>query len=457
MGTTELSQAELADLGCKGEFPGPRSRTVRQKIEAIAWSGIDYSAIPFVLKAKRGSYLFDIDGNTYIDMVTGWGSSPLGIGDERLLEPTVAALAQYGTEISDYVASEPVLALAEKLVEVSPASLTRVEFDISGTESVEMSMRLMRGKAERPFILSFFGQYHGESAGALGLGSQLAHEARYVRELTPGYIHVPYPEPYRCPFHRSERCDGLCVIDYIKEYILGYYSTADRIAGVIIEPVAGEAGVWIPPDPFWPALVELCQEHEWLLCADEVQSGIGRTGKMFAVEHWNVQPDLMCLAKSLSAGTMPIGATLGTEEVMGSTELYLGGTFAWTPAACVAALRGIDLIKSDNLLGHVGDLEQLLLERMGRWPAKYELVGDVRIKGLYIAVEFVADKDSKRRIPDFARRVHARSVRGGVAGIYIPGMSLLRWLPALNMSRETIEKAMDILEDSIVIESRQGL
>jgi len=433
------------------------SEEIQSRIAALSWAGLDYSSVPFVLDHKSGTTLVDVEGREYIDMITCWGSTPLGANDERVLEPAIAAMRRYGLEISDYVASEPVLALAEKLVAVSPASLTRVEFDISGTESVEMAMRLMRGHDQRPLILTFFGQYHGESSAALALGSQGGGASRYVRELTPGYVHVPYPHPYRCPFHRSaEVCDGQCVIEYIEEFVLGHYTTSDRIAGVLIEPVMGESGVLIPPDPFWPALVDLCRRHEWLLCADEVQSGIGRTGKLFAVEHWGVEPDLMCLAKGLSGGVLPIGATLGSEAVMGASQQYLGGTFAWTPAACVAAQCNLEVIEGDQVLTHVADLERLVVDRMAQWPKTYEYVGDVRVKGLYIAVEFVEDRTSKRRAVELCQRIHLRSLRGGVAGIYSHGMSVLRWLPALTMTEEIMTRALDVLEDAIATECGRG-
>jgi 4-aminobutyrate aminotransferase-like enzyme len=430
--------------------PGPRSQALLERARRLLWGGLAYQGMPFVLARKRGSVLEDVDGNRYIDMVTGWGSTNVGACHPDVVEPTVATLRDFGVEITDYICSEPAVALAEKLVEVSPASLTRVVPEISGTVSVETAIKFMRIRTGRPLILTFLGQYHGETQAALALGSQEPEGSRFVRESVGGYLHVPYPHPYRCPFHRDPAtCDGVCVVDYVREQVLRYLTPPDRIAGVIIEPIAGEAGVLIPPDPFWAALGKLCQEHGWLLCADEVQTGFGRTGTMFAVEHWGLQPDLMCLAKGLSGGVMPIGATLGSEAVMGDLHAYAGGTFAWTPPACVAALEGIRVIEREGLLERARRLEAVARELLEPLPARYEAVGDVRIKGLYIAVEFVEDRGTKAPAVETARRVHAACLRRGLADIYDDGMWLVRWQPALTMPEEMLRAAAAILEEAI--------
>jgi 4-aminobutyrate aminotransferase/4-aminobutyrate aminotransferase/(S)-3-amino-2-methylpropionate transaminase len=430
--------------------PGPRSAAALARMRARLHRGISYESIPFVLRRKRGSTLEDLDGNLYVDMVTGWGSTNVGACHPDVVEPTVEALRDFGVEITDYVCNEPAIALAEKLVEIAPGAIARVVPEISGTESVETAIKFMRARTGRPLILTFLGQYHGETQAALALGSQEPEGSRYIRESVGGYIHVPYPHPYRCPFHRDPAtCDGVCVVDYVREHVLRYLTPPDRLAGVIIEPIAGEAGVLIPPMPFWEALVRLCREHGWLLCADEVQTGFGRTGRMFAVEHWGVEPDLMCLAKGLSGGVMPIGATLGTEAVMGDLEAYAGGTFAWVPPACVAALRGIEVIERDSLLGRAMHLEQITKDLLEPLVGRYEIVGDVRIKGLYVAVEFVLDRETKAPAVDIARRVHEACVRRGLANIYDDGMWLVRWQPALTIPEEMLRAAAAILEEAI--------
>lgn len=282
-----------------------------------------------------------------------------------MLAAAIDALRDYGQEIPDYVSAPVVVELAEKLVQIAPDPLARVSFEISGTEAVESAMKFMRARTERPFILTFLGQYHGESYGAQAVGSQASRYSRFMRELNNGYVHVPYPHPYRCPFHaRPQECDGVCVVDYVREQILRYLVAPDRVAGVMIKPVAGEAGVFIPPDPFWPALMELCREHGWLWCADEAQTLFGRCGPMFATELWDLHPDLMVLAKALSGGILPIAACLGSEDVMGDTEVYAGGTYPWFPPSCAAALKGIEVLERGDLLEHGHTLEAIALDRL---------------------------------------------------------------------------------------------
>lgn len=429
--------------------PGPASRELYARQQRYAWSGA-LDTMPIAIRRKHLSTIEDVDGNLLIDMVSGWGATNVGATHPDVVEAAVDALRDYGQEITDYISAPPVVELAQKLVEIAPDPLARVSFEISGTEAVESAMKFMRYRTERPFVLTFLGQYHGESYGAQAVGSQNAGYSRFMRELNPGYVHVPYPNPYRCPFHRIEsECDGLCVLEYLNDQILRYYVSPDRIAGVMIEPIAGEAGVWIPPDPFWPALVDLCKEHGWLLCMDEAQTLFGRCGPMFASELWDVHPDLMVLAKALSGGVLPIAACLGSEDVLGDSEVYAGGTYPWFPPSCVAALKGIEVLEREDMLATGRRLEAIALERLPALEDRFGLVGDVRIKGLYIAVEFVRDRETKEEAVEEARAVHDACLRRGLVGIYDRYMSLLRWQPALNMPEDMFHRACDILEESI--------
>jgi len=429
--------------------PGPRSVELRERLEKVVWSGM-VDTMPIVITRKHGSVMEDVDGNIIVDMVTGWGCTNIGATHPYVAGPTVETLLDYGVEISDYIVSPPVVELAEKLVSIAPDPLKRVSFEVSGTEAVESSLRFMREKRDRANIITFIGQYHGESYAAQAVGSQQTGYARHVRELMGGYVHVPYPNPYRCPFHRNEAdCDGTCVIDYLREQILRYVVTPDSVAGVMIEPVAGEAGVWIPPDPFWPALMDLCEEHGWLWCDDESEALFGRCGPMFACERWDLHPDLMVLAKALSGGMMPIAATLGSEEVLGQTQLFTGGTFTWPPASATAALKGIEVIEKENMLAGAARLEQLALEHLKPLKDKYELVGDVRVVGAWSCVEFVKDRDTKEWALEEAASVHFGNLKGGVAGIYDHDSHLIRWQPALNMPEDMFIRACDIMDESI--------
>lgn len=429
--------------------PGPRSHELLARQRRVAWSGA-LDTMPIGIRRKHGSVIEDVDGNLLIDMLTGWGSTNIGATHPEVLAAAIDALRDYGQEIPDYISAPVVVELAEKLVRIAPDPLARVSFEISGTEAVESAMKFMRARTGRPFILTFLGQYHGESYGAQAVGSQASGYSRFMRELNNGYVHVPYPHPYRCPFHaRQQDCDGVCVVDYVREQILPYLVAPDRIAGVMIEPVAGEAGVFIPPEPFWPALMELCQEHGWLWCADEAQTLFGRCGPMFACALWDLHPDLMVLAKALSGGVLPIAACLGSEDVMGDTEVYAGGTYPWFPPSCAAALKGIEVMERGDLLEHGRTLEAIALDRLVPLADRYEIVGEARVKGLYIGVEFVRDRDTKEKAVEEARAVHFKCLERGIVGIYDRGMHVVRWQPALSMPEALFERACDLLEGSI--------
>ncbi len=303
----------------------------------------------------------------------------------------------------------------------------------------------MREATGRPFVIAFFGQYHGESYTGQALSAQRSDFSPRMRHLTPGYLHVPFPYPYRCPFHRSGgTCDGTCVTDYIEHDLTFHLVSPDEIAGVLIEPILGEGGVLVPPDPFWEALSDLCRRRGWLLCLDEVETGFGRTGRMFAAEHWGVEPDLMCLAKGLSGGGMPIGAVLMSDAVAEAGQaVNTGGTWAGQPAACLGALAALDVFERDDVLAHVAHLEALAERHLG--PLReLDTVGEVRIKGLYIAIDMVSDPETRQRAPHLARAIHDLMLRRGVVGIE-DGVTHYRLLPALNMDSSLFEWSMRTL------------
>lgn len=433
----------------KVDPPGPRSRAVLDRQRPLIYPGAEFDANPFVAARKVGYAIEDLDGNVYLDMSSGWGSTPLGACHPEVLAATLEALPRFGVEDSHHLSSTPMLPLAEKLVEIAPPGLTRVDIALSGTEAVEIAMKLMRRATGRQLILGFLGQYHGESPGVAALGAESAEISRRIREITPGYVHVPFPNSYRNPFSPPRPGGtGDSTVDYIRDYLLFHVVDPTDVAGIVIEPIVGEGGVLIPPDTFWPALRDLCDEYGWLLCADEVESGFGRTGPMFAIEHWDVRCDLMCLAKGFSGGMLPIAAVLGTEEVMGSfSDVETGSTWSWLPAACAGALKGIEIFERDHVLENVLELEEVAHRALDPLPERFPVVGDVRIKGTYIAVEFVGDRRTKSRVPGFQRAVEKECVRRGL--VVIPHGASFRVLPSLTMPSEIFGVGMQIVVDSI--------
>ena len=441
--------------------PGPKSRAYMEKERKLffaAWYAD--KDVPFILRRKKGWTLEDVDGNRYIDMVTGWASTPLGAGYEPVIERAIEVLRESGgIECTDYVTDIHLFELAEKLVEISPAQLTRVAPDTTGTEAVEAALRLARETTGRYFILTFHGSFHGGNYGAAGAGPTSPDVTRGIREYIHGFIHVPYPTCYRCPLRQTYPECNLACVDWIEDVILRYETAPEQIAGVLYEPVQGENGIYIPPDGWMERLHEMGERYGWAMIDDEVQTGFGRTGKMFAIEHWPDavdKVDLMPLAKALTGGGLPIAAVLGTDEMMTSSdEIYLGGTFAWQASACAGAVAGLEALERENALDNVAELEAIAQEMLGSLADKYEIVGDVRIMGLYIALEFVEDKASRKPARAITREIHKECIRRGLVLIDEEGIWWLRLLPALNMPAALFRKGCAIIEESIDEVSRR--
>lgn len=440
------SSAALSDLMAypkvRTALPGPASR--RQLAE---WDGLfygpmaDHDNVPFVLDHKTQWTLVDVDGNSFADHVSGWGMVPLGAHPEEVFATTLEAMERYGLEITDYVPSFPPMALASRLIELAPPGLTRVAPGISGTEVVEQAVKLARESTGRPMILSFLGQYHGESTYlAAALGTDLAEVTSNNAQYVSGVVFAPYPNAFRAPFHRGPGpYDDTLYVDFIEDWIAVHQVEPNQLAAVLIEPIAGEGGVLIPSGAFWDRLVAFCRTHGIKIILDEVQTGIGRCGTMFAAERWGLEPDLLLLAKGLAGGAMPIGAILGSEAVMAPSETLGSGTFAWVPPACAGALANIDQILRDRVLDNVMQIETTALSILGALVDSIEQVGDVRVAGAMIGIEFVQSKTTIRPAPAFQSAVHAEALRRGVFGMTQTGKWVYRLQPALNMPLELFE------------------
>lgn len=430
--------------------PGPKSREIMEEQAKILFRGLSaaQAEAPFVTSRKWGHAIEDVDGNTYLNLAIGSGSMPLGTEPEGVIEPTIETLTRIGNECPGFLAHEHIAPLAEKLVAISPDNITRADLALNGTEAVETALKMMRRAKNRPMVLSFFGQYHGETTATVGAGAQMADVARGQRQLNPGFVHVPYPDPYRSPFG-PPRAGGTgdSAVDFIRDHVLFHQVEPSQIAGVLIEPIVGAGGVVIPPDTFWPALVEACEEFGWLLCVDEVKAGMGRTGKMFSFEHWGLEPDLICLGKALGGGVQPIGAVLGTEEVLGTfDDVTTGSTWSWTPAACVAALHAID--RYIELLPRIQRLEEIGHEMLDPLYERYDVVGDVRLKGVYWAIEFVKDRSTKERWPEFQRLFEDHAMQRGL--VAQTGESTYKMLPPYTIPEDALRRGCELIEAAIV-------
>lgn len=434
--------------------PGPGPETERQwkryqeLFPKYFWSEEKRLASIMIAGAK-GSMVVDVDGKEYIDCTSQWGTNNLGNVNPEILRRTVEALEQYGFLIYFMNPHVPMLELAEKLLAIRPSdSLTRVFLELSGTGAAEGAVKYAVEASKRPLILGFMGQYHGLSIGANNIGAAYATERRYWEAFMGGVIHVPYPFPYHRPRAMSEEEYGGWIIDYIEDQVLQHVAAPDRIAGVIFEPVACEAGVWIPPVGFARRLKRLCHDHEWYFIADEVESGLGRTGRMWAIQHSGVEPDLVAIGKALSGGLMPIAAVLGSEEIMGEAEVAAGTTFGGHPAACVAAIATLEVMQRDHIAERSARLGAAALKRAKEWE-DLDIVGEVRGLGLCMAVELVKDKTTKEMDEETARRVFFDCIAHGTIPLMSYGDNVLRIQPPLIIEEGLLERALDTLEASL--------
>ncbi len=402
-----------------------------------------------VLRSAKGSSLFDVDGNEYIDLTSQWSTNNLGNVHPEILEATVDALERYGFLIYFMNPHLPMIELAEKLLSIRPSpNLTRVFLELSGTGASEAAVKHAVEVSNRPLILSFMGQYHGLSIGATAIGSLGAKWRRHWEAFSGGAVHSPYPMGYRRPEGMTQDEYGEWCLGFLEDQVLRYVAHPERIAGVILEPVALEAGVWIPPANFVRGLRKLAETHDWFFIADEVEAGLGRTGTMWSIEHFGVTPDMISIGKALGGGLMPISAVLGSDRAMTEHEVVAGTTFGGHPAACVAAQTAIDIMVRDRVAERSARVGARALKRVKEWE-DLPLVGEARGLGLAIGVELVTSKKTKARALKATRSVFFDCVQNGVVPLYDYDMNVLRIQPPLTIDEAELDHALDVMEDCL--------
>jgi 4-aminobutyrate aminotransferase-like enzyme len=426
-----------------GQLPGPRSAAKLARLRELVYPGTANHLAPLVIAAKRGYLVDDVDGNTFVDLVSSSASVPLGAGRDDLIDPLVEAMRRIGNEDSHGVASEPMVTLAEKLLEITPESLTRVDLGLNGTEVVETAVKMMRRATGRPMVLGFLGGYHGETSLTAVLGAEETEISKGIRPMSSGFFHAPYPNPYRSPFAPPRvGGSGDSTVDFIRDHLLFHAVDPEEVAGVLIEPILGSGGCVAPSQEFWDALVALCDEYGWLLAVDEVKTGFGRSGEMFAVEKWGIQPDLMCLGKAMGGGVAPIGAVLGSERAMGGyDDVPTGSTWSWLPWACAASLAVIEAFENEPILENVRALEAVGRDKLGAICDRHPQVGEARAFGGFQALEFVRDRESRERDPELQ---HLAGRKAQALGILTDSSSTsLNIQPSLSMPPDAFASALD--------------
>ncbi len=428
--------------------PGPKARELLERdSKVISPSYVRF--YPLVVDRAEGSLIYDVDGNVYIDMNAGLAVMAVGHHHPKVVEAVkrqVEKLVHYSN--TDFYYEESVK-FAEKLVSIAPGQTPKkVYFGNSGAEAIEAAIKLARWKTKRQYIIAFIGAFHGRTYGAMSLTSSKPVQRAGFSPLLPSVVHVPYPYPFRCPFYAPpddpEEC-GNRVLDFIEDWVLSRYIPPEEVAAFVFEPIQGEGGYVVPPKNFIPGLKKIAEKHGILLVDDEIQSGMGRTGKWWAIEHFSVEPDIMTSAKALGGG-LPIGATIAKADVM----VWPGGshasTFGGNPVSCASGMATIQVIEEEGLVERAARLGKEVMKRLNEWKEKYESIGDVRGLGLMIGVEIVKRDGSPAK--EEAHQVMLNSWKRGVA-IITAGRNALRVVPPLNIPEEYLDKALDIVEDEI--------
>ncbi len=434
MGTT-LEQVRRDLPALHGPLPGARARAIIER-DGRSVSPSYTRSYPLVAAKGEGAVVEDVDGNRFLDFNAGIAVVATGHCHPEVVraiqEQAARLIHMSGTDFY----YEGLVALAEKLGEIAPGGVARrVSFGNSGAEAVEGAIKLARWTTGREKILAFLGSFHGRTMGALSLTARKAVQRAGFGPLVPGVVHAAYPYCYRCPYgQRVETCATECV-RHIEETLLKTIAPAEETAAVVVEPVQGEGGYIVPPQKFFDELTRVCREHGILLVLDEVQSGMGRTGKMWAAEHFGLTPDIFTVAKGIASG-LPLGATVARAELMTWPAGAHASTFGGNPVACEAALTTIRLLE-EGLVERAARMGEYLRARMDHWPARFPIVGDVRGLGLMIGVELVKDRESREKAPELRDRVVQMAFERG-----------------LLITRDQCDFALDTLETCLTLAGR---
>jgi 4-aminobutyrate aminotransferase len=427
--------------------PGPKARELVKKDEKFI--SPSYGRFyPLVVESGKGCIVKDVDGNEYIDFNSGLVC--MGVGHNH--PKVVAAIKNQCDHFLHYSNTDfyyrEVVDLAEKLAQIAPGNPEKkVYFGNSGAEAIEAAIKLAKWHTRRQLFIGFTGAFHGRTIGALSITASKPTQKRYFFPLMPGVTHVPYAYCYRCPYKLTyPECHYWCV-DFIDEYVLQKYVPPEDTAAILFESIQGEGGYVVPPPEYFQRIKKLADKYGLLLIDDEVQSGMGRTGKWFAIEHWGVEPDILCTAKALASG-LPLGATIAKAKIMDWVAGSHASTFGGNPLSCVAASAVIEIVKEEKLLENAAKQGAYIMKRLGELKEQSEIVGDVRGKGLMIGMEIVEDKESKKPAPQKVTDIMMRSWKRGI-NVISCGASTIRVAPPLIITRDLVDSALDIIEDSV--------
>ena len=439
-----------------GLLPGPRARKLIDHDESLI-SPSYTRCYPLAVKRGLGSWIEDVDGNTFLDFTAGIAVNSTGHCHPEVVQAIQEQCARLihmsGTDF--YYEQMP--ALADRLSSIAPMpGPHRVYYGNSGAEAVECALKLARYHTGRQHVVSFLGAFHGRTMGALSLTGSKVQQKRRFAPLVPGVTHVPYPYAYRgCNAALpDEEALGLACARYIEDRLFKTTLPPEEVAAIILEPIQGEGGYVVAPDSFLREIRRICDRYGILLIADEVQSGVGRTGKWWAIEHSGVEPDIVCIAKGIASG-MPLGICMSRAEIMDWVPGSHASTFGGNPVSLAAALATLDVIERDGMR-NASTVGRTMLTRLNSWLDKYACVGDVRGRGLMIAIELVRSKRTREPVPDLRDRVIQFAFERGLLLLGC-GETSIRICPSLLLTRDEANTGLDILEKCIQLAESEGV
>ena len=433
--------ATTKTIELRTDIPGPRSREILERKERVVADPLSIY-IPVVIERGQGATLTDVDGNTFIDFTGGVGCLNVGHSHPRVVEAAQEQLERFSHTDFTIVPYESYVRLAERLCELAPISDAKAAFFNAGTEAVENAIKFARSHTRRPAVIGFEGGFHGRTLLSLSLTSKTHPYKAGLGPFAPEVYRVPFPNDYRGPDWET----ALAAL----ERALVTQVAAETVAAIVIEPVQGEGGFVVAPHEFIDGVRRICDEHGIVMVVDEVQTGFGRTGKLFAIEHYGVEPDLITVAKSIAMG-LPLSGVIGKAEIMDAPgDSAIGGTYVGNPVAQAAAHAVLDVIEEENLCARATVLGDTMRTQMEGWKERFPQIGDVRGLGAMLAIELVRDRGTQEPDADTATAIVEEAVRNGLlllkSGIY---SNCIRVLAPLTLTDAELDEALGVWEQAL--------
>jgi 4-aminobutyrate aminotransferase/(S)-3-amino-2-methylpropionate transaminase len=406
------------------------------------------SLVPYYVETAKGALIYDADGREFIDFSGGIGVMNVGHSHPKVVAAIKKQAEKFTHTCFMVVPYEPLIKLGERLCAVTPGTFPKKALFLnSGAEAVENAVKIARYYTKRQGVIAFENGFHGRTLLTMTLTSKVKPYKWGFGPFAPEVYRMPFAYCYRCAFGLTYPSCGVACADYLKEFFIGY-AAAEATAAVIAEPIQGEGGFITPPPEYFPKLMKICHDNGIVFIADEIQSGMGRTGKMFAMEHWNLKPEMVTVAKSLAAG-MPLSAVVGKQEIMDAPHAGgLGGTYGGNPVCCSAALAVLEVFAEDKLLEKAEALGKKLRQRLDSWQQKFELIGEVRGLGPMLALELVRDRQSKEPAADEAKGLVKFAYERGLVLLSCGNFgNVIRLLMPLVISDDQLERGLAIMEE----------